>query len=58
LTFEDFFGQKVEDVTVAAREGVDEARDVLAVPHRERSQLQASYPSFRARFQGNYIPVR
>ena len=50
LPFEDLFGQKVEYVAVAAREGPDETRDVLAVPHRERSQLQASYPSLGALF--------
>ena len=57
MTFEDFFGQKVEDVTVAAREGSDETGDVLAVAHRERSQLQACDPSFRPRFQRSDILV-
>ena len=41
LAFENLLGQEVQDVAVAAREGLDEAGDVLSVPHGERGQLQA-----------------
>src|SRR3712207_8231086 len=45
LSLQDLFGQEVEDVAVAAGEGPDEVRDVLAFPHRERSQLQGRDPT-------------
>ena len=55
LAFEDLFGQIVEDVAVAAGEGFDKARDVLAPSHRERGQLQPRDPAFGALFQGRDV---
>jgi hypothetical protein len=50
LAFENLLGQIVEYVAVATREGPDEAGDVLALPHRERGQLQPGDPAFGALF--------
>jgi len=45
LASENLLGQKVEYVTVAAREGFDEAGGVFATPHGETGQLQPGDPA-------------
>ena len=51
LTFKNLLGQKVQDVPVAAGEGLDEAGDVFAVPHRERNGYKAYLSSLHDLFQ-------
>src|SRR5438445_8706529 len=55
LTLKDLLRQVVDDVTVIAREGPDEASNVVPALHRERRQLESSNPSFGAGFQGGDV---
>ena len=48
LTRKDLLDQVVDDVAMAAREGLDEARDIRAALQRERGQLQSGNPALRA----------
>src|SRR5215204_5656167 len=51
LAREHLFGQVVNHVAVTARESGDEARDVGAVSHGQRRQLQPCYPTLGALLQ-------
>ena len=51
LLLQDFFKEIVQHETVAAGEGLDEARSVLMPLHGNRGQLQAGNPAFGAGFQ-------
>ena len=55
LTLQDLFDQVVDDVAVVARESADEPGNVIAAPHRERGQLEASDPALGPRFEGGDI---
>ena len=55
LPLKHFLGQEVKDVAVAPGERPYEARDVLALPHRERGQLEGCDPSLRDPFEGRDV---
>src|SRR5919112_1892277 len=58
LALQDLFDQIVQYVAVVSSESPDEPGNVLPPSHRERGQLQAGDPTFRADFQGGDLFLR
>src|SRR5215217_1891990 len=54
LAPEYLFGQVVQNVTAAALECCDEARDIFASPHGERGQLQPHDPALGTLLERHY----
>ena len=58
LVLQNFFGQIIQDKTVAAGKGFDEAGSVFMPPHGDRRELQTGDPSFGAGLQSGDISGR